>query len=267
MRHDPVPLPALARLRAVIAALRTKETGCPWDLEQTRASMAPHLLEETYEALEAIEAADDHKTREELGDVLMNVFLIARIAEEDGGFDIETVADTVADKLVRRHPHVFGDDATRDPAQVLRNWEAIKRAEAGDDGATGVLAGVPRALPALLMALRVGEKASRVGFDWPDQRGPRAKVDEELAEFDAACAAGDREAIAAELGDLLFSLANLARHLDVNPEMALRACVARFRARFTRVEEQLRDRLPGATLAEMEAAWQAAKATTPPSPT
>lgn len=260
--EDP-KLPAMLRLRQVVAALRTKDSGCPWDLQQTRSSMAPHLLEEAFEAVAAIEAGDDGKTCEELGDVLMNVFLVARIAEEEAAFTIDDVARRVAEKLVRRHPHVFGGAEAGDAAQVLRSWEAIKRAEAGDGEARSVLAGVPSALPALLMAFRVGEKAARVGFDWRDAAGPRAKVDEELAEFDAARAAGDHDAIAAELGDLLFSVANLARHLGVNPEMALRTCVERFRTRFAHVEAQLGERLPGASPAEMEAAWQAAKAVPP----
>jgi MazG family protein len=247
------------RLRTVIAALRTKDTGCPWDLQQTPHSMAPHLLEEAYEAVEAIEAGDTGKTCEELGDVLMNVFLIARMAEEEGRFDLDAVATGVADKLVRRHPHVFGDAKARDAAHVLATWEAIKRSEGDGDARRSALAGVPRALPALLKALRIGEKAARVGFDWPDRTGPRDKVREELAEFDAACAAGDRTAMADELGDVLFSLVNLARHLQLNPEMALRATIARFAARFAHVERVLGDRLASASLAELEAAWQAAK--------
>lgn len=257
-------LPAMVRLREVTAALRTKGTGCPWDLEQTKSTMAPYLLEEAYEAVEAIELGDSDKTCEELGDVLMNVFLIARIAEEATEFTIDDIAGTVADKLVRRHPHVFGDVVAKDTGHVLANWEAIKRQEGAPASGRprGVLAGVPRSLPALLKALRVGEKAARVGFDWPDSSGPRTKLDEELAEFDAACADGDRAAIEAELGDVLFSLTNLARHWGVNPEMALRGTVDRFCARFAHVEARLGARLPGASLAEMEAAWQEAKATT-----
>lgn len=256
------PLPAMARLRAVVAALRTEGTGCPWDLAQTSTSMAPHLLEEAFEAVEAIELGDAAQVREELGDVLMNVFSIARIAEEAGSFTIDDVAEGVAEKLVRRHPHVFGDAAADDAAHALRNWEAIKRTERGDTEPRGVLAGVPRGQPALLAALRVGEKAARVGFDWPDRGGARAKVDEELAELDRACAGNDRGEIEAELGDVLFSLANVARHWGVNPEMALRAATERFRQRFGHLEARLGDRLPGASLAEMEAAWQEAKETT-----
>ncbi len=253
-----------SRLRAVIAALRTKDTGCPWDLQQTAQSMAPHLLEETHEAIEAIEQGDADKTREELGDVLMNVLLIARIAEEADSFTIDDVTRTVADKLVRRHPHVFGGPTARDATEVLRTWEAIKRQETGNAGGPdgrprSVLAGVPRELPALLKALRIGEKAARVGFDWPDRSGPTAKLREELAEFDAACKSGDRAQIEAELGDVLFSLVNVARHLSINPETALRRTLDRFASRFAYVEGKLGDRLLGASLAEMEAAWQEAK--------
>ncbi len=253
---------ALARLRGVIDALRTPGTGCPWDLQQTARSMAPHLLEEAFEAVEAIEAGDTTKIREELGDVLMNVFLIARIAADAGEFDLDAVASSVADKLVRRHPHVFGGRQERDAAAVLRSWEAIKLTERGPDAPAaqrGLLAGVPRTLPALLKALRVGEKAARVGFDWPDASGPRAKVTEELAELDAACRTGDRGSIEREFGDVLFSLANLARHLGVEPETALRGTIDTFMRRFAHVEASLGSRLAGAPLAEMEAAWQDAK--------
>lgn len=255
----------LDRLRGVIDALRTPGTGCPWDLQQTARTMGPYMLEEAFEALEAIEADDPAKMREELGDVLMNVFLIARIAEDEGRFDLDAVAGAVADKLIRRHPHVFGQQVERDADAVLRNWEAIKLAEQGESASAaatskrGLLAGVPRTLPALLKALRVGEKAARVGFDWPDARGPRAKVTEELGELDAACAQGDRAAIERELGDVLFSLANLARHLGVEPETALRGTIETFMRRFAHVEASLGDRLAGAHLAEMEAAWQDAK--------
>lgn len=267
----------LARLRGVIDALRTPGTGCPWDLQQTARTMGPYLLEEAFEALEAIEAGDPATMREELGDVLMNVFLIARIAEDEGHFDLDAVAGAVADKLIRRHPHVFGQPQVfgqpvlsgqpveRDPDAVLRSWEAIKLAEQGSGasdapaGKRGLLAGVPRTLPALLKALRVGEKAARVGFDWPDAQGPRAKVTEELAELDAACAQGDRAEIERELGDVLFSLANLARHLGVEPETALRGTIETFMRRFAHVEASLGERLAGAPLADMEAAWQDAK--------
>lgn len=256
---DPCRLPQTERLHQVIAALRTEGSGCPWDLQQTETSMAPHLLEEAHEAVAAIESGDAAAVREELGDVLMNVLLIARIAEQAGRFTgLEDVARTVADKLVRRHPHVFGDVEERDADRVLANWEAIKRSEGGG-APRSVVAGVPDALPALLKALRVGEKVARTGFDWPDARGPRAKLDEELAELDDAIAGGDADAIAGELGDVLFSVCNVARHHRVNPEMALRATIDRFLARFRHVEGQLGNRLGSAGLDEMERLWQQAK--------
>lgn len=255
--HLPPPS-ELLRLRAVIDALRTPGTGCPWDLEQTESSMAPYLVEETFEAIDAIDRDDAAATCEELGDVLMNVFMIARAAEDRGRFDIEDAARGIADKLIRRHPHVFGERTATGERPPAPDWEQLKRSE-GKDGPRGVLSGVPRHLPALLKALRVGEKAARVGFDWPDRHGPRSKLDEEIGEFDAACASGDRTAIAAELGDVLFSLVNLARHHDVDPESALRGTVDRFMRRFAHVERQLDGRLPGASLDEMEAAWQQAK--------
>lgn len=234
--------------------------GCPWDREQTTESMARHLLEEAFEAAEALEDGDDEAAREELGDVLMNVAMIARIAAERGAFDLEAVARDIADKLVRRHPHVFGDARASDAEQVLQRWEEIKRTEAGEDAPRrSVLAGLPRALPALQKALRIGEKAARVGFDWPSAEGPRRKLDEEIAELDAALGGGDRNAIEDEVGDVLFAVANLARHAGVDPERALRRTIERFAERFRHVEKALGDRLGHADLDEMEALWRQAK--------
>lgn len=249
--------PQLHRLLDILARLRAPD-GCPWDREQTEASMAPHLLEEAYEAVDALQTGDARASCEELGDVLMNVLLIAQIASEAGRYDAEAVAAGIADKLVRRHPHVFGDRAVSGTDEVLANWETIKRTEAGGP-AKSVLSGVPEALPGLLRAYRVGEKAARAGFDWPDRRGPREKLDEELRELDAALAAGEAGAIEHELGDVLFSVVNLARHAKVQPEMALRRTIDRFIRRFREVERSLGDRLASATLEEMEAAWQRAK--------
>lgn len=253
--------PEFDRLLAVIRRLRAPG-GCPWDREQTEASMAPHLLEETFEAVDAIRAGDADASCEELGDVLMNVLMIAQIAAEAGRFGSEDVARTIADKLIRRHPHVFGDVQARDSEQVLRNWERIKQTErdkAESSEPAGLLDGLPADLPALLLAFRLGEKAGRVGFDWPDPSGPRAKLDEELRELDDALAQSDAKAIEAELGDLLFSVANLARHHGVNPEMALRDTAIRFRRRFAHVERTLGSRLRSAPLEEKEQAWSEAK--------
>lgn len=248
--------PQLLRLLGIIDRLRAPG-GCPWDREQTEESMTPHLLEEAYEAIDAIRSGGAEASCEELGDVLMNVLMIARIASETERFDSEAVARSISDKLVRRHPHVFGDARADDKDQVLANWERIKKAEKGPGH--GTLDGLPVDLPALLLAYRIGEKVARVGFDWPDLAGPRAKLREELAELDAAIAADDPDDIAAEIGDALFALANLARHLNVNPEMALRGTGERFKQRFAHVEQQLGDRLGTASLQEMEAHWQAAK--------
>ena len=254
--------PALLRLLDVIERLRAPG-GCPWDREQTERTMAPHLLEETYEALDAIGSGDADKEREELGDVLMNVAMIAQIAKEAGRYDLEGVAAGIADKLVRRHPHVFGTVTATDPAVVLQNWERIKlqeKAQSGSAKPTGLLSGVPNELPALLKAFRIGEKAARVGFDWPDAQGPRAKIAEELAEVDAALAQGKVDAVAGELGDLLFAIVNFARHHKVNPEMALRGTIEKVLRRFEHVERTLGARRGTAGLAEMDQAWEAAKA-------
>ena len=255
------PLPELSRLLAILAALRAPG-GCPWDREQTPQTMAPHLLEEVYECLEALETGGPDAVREELGDVLMNAFMIAQMHAEARAFDVEEVAAGIADKLVRRHPHVFGDQHADDPVQVLEHWERIKKEERGEqgEGPRSVLAGVPAAMPALLKAWRTGQKAARVGFDWPDRKGPRAKVDEELRELDEAIAEGRSERIEEELGDTLLALVNLARHLDIDPEGALRRTVERFARRFRKVEAELGPALQDAGIEELEAAWQRAKA-------
>lgn len=262
--------PELLRLLAIVARLRAPG-GCPWDREQTEVTMAPHLLEEAFEAVEAIESGDTEQTREELGDVLMNIFMVAQIADEGGRFGIEGVAREIADKLVRRHPHVFGpsegqpqvDTEGADARQVLANWETIKRQERAEqqESATpkSVLSGLPKSLPALLRAYRIGEKAANAGFDWPDRSGPRQKLEEEATELDQAVAAGDQAAVHQELGDVLFAVVNLARHLSINPEMALRATIDKFTRRFEHVEEQLGDRLRDAPLAEKEELWEEAK--------
>ncbi|MBL8729603.1 MAG: nucleoside triphosphate pyrophosphohydrolase [Planctomycetes bacterium] len=251
-------LPGWRRLLATIARLRAPE-GCPWDRAQTTATMAPHLVEEAFEAADALRRGDDEDAREELGDVLVNVAMISRIAHERGAFDVDAVAAAAAAKLVRRHPHVFGDQQVDGAEQAYRNWERAKRSEQVD-GTRGVLAGVPVALPALLRAFRIGEKAARAGFDWPDRDGPRGKVDEEVAELDAAIAVGDAAAIAGELGDVLFSLCNLARHLGINPEVALAATTDKFQRRFAAVEAEFGHELAGRSLAELDAAWNRAKA-------
>ncbi|MCB9876271.1 MAG: nucleoside triphosphate pyrophosphohydrolase [Planctomycetes bacterium] len=254
-------LPGLQRLIETVARLRAPD-GCPWDREQTAASMAPHLLEEAYEAADAIRRERVEAVQEELGDVLVNVAMISQIESEGDRFDLEQVAARAAEKLIRRHPHVFGDRKADSAELAYRSWEQQKKQEqaaAGDASPRGALAGVPLALPALLRAFRVGEKAARSGFDWPDRSGPRAKVDEELRELDEAIAGGDQDRVTAELGDVLFSLCNLARHVGANPEVALARTTDEFQRRFSCIEEEFGYELQGRPLAELDAAWNRAK--------
>ena len=266
---------AVDRLVAIMARLRGPD-GCPWDREQTLETLRPYVLEETYEVLEAIDDGDSEAHREELGDLLLQIVFQARLAEEEGRFDLGGVADAISEKLLSRHPHVFGPGARdadarpgpeasdiRDADAVLRQWAALKRKENEAKGkGKSVLEGVPRALPALARAERLTEKASRVGFDWPDASGARAKVAEEIAELDEAIASGNRAHVEDELGDVLFAVANLSRKLGVPPEEALRGTLGRFIARFQYVEGALerQGRAPGtATLAEMDRIWDEAK--------
>ena len=257
------PLPALGRLLDIVNRLRDPG-GCPWDREQTETSMAPFVLEEAYEVVDALHAGSPRKIREEIGDLLMNLFMICRIANEAGRFDLDQAATDIGDKLIRRHPHVFGEHKAESSEQVLANWERIKQDEkqAQGEADTSILSGVPAALPSLLRAFRVGEKAARVGFDWQDAAGPRGKVTEEWRELEAELERPQRDeaAVERELGDLLFAVVNLARHLKVNPEMALRRTIDRFAARFRHVERRLGGKLQGATLETMETLWQEAKA-------
>jgi MazG family protein len=255
---------AVDRLLAIMARLRGPG-GCPWDREQTLDSLRPYVLEETYEVLEAIEDGDPRAHREELGDLLLQIVFQARLAEEGGDFDFADVATAISDKLVSRHPHVFGDAEVKDSEAVLKQWAALKREEKkSKGGGRSVLEGVPREMPALARAERLTEKASRIGFDWPDASGAREKIGEELAELDDAIAAGDPRRVEDELGDVLFAVANLARKLAVPPEEALRRALGRFIARFEHVEAGL-DRLGiphgEATLEQMDALWDEAKRT------
>jgi MazG family protein len=253
---------AVERLLGIMERLRGPD-GCPWDREQTLATLRPYVLEETYEVLEAIDAGDPREHCEELGDLLLQIVFQAQLAREADQFDFADVADAISNKLVSRHPHVFGDANVRDAEGVLRQWSALKREEKkAKGGGQSVLEGVPREMPALARADRLTEKASRIGFDWPDSAGARAKVGEELAELDEAVASGDRAAVEHELGDLLFAVANLGRKLGLPPEEALRGAVGRFISRFEHVERELERRgVPhgGATLEEMDALWDDAK--------
>lgn len=254
---------AIERLLSIMERLRGPQ-GCPWDREQTLRSLRPYVLEETYEVLEAIDAGDAREHCAELGDLLLQIVFQAQLRREEGAFEFADVADAISDKLVSRHPHVFGDADAKDAEAVLKQWAALKREERKKKGAgLSVLEGVPKEMPALARADRLTEKASRIGFDWPDAAGAREKVAEELGELDEAMTQGDGDAIEHELGDLLFAVANLSRKLGVAPEEALRGTLSRFVARFTHVERELARRGVGhgeATLAEMDAIWNEAKA-------
>lgn len=235
--------------------------GCPWDAEQTHESLTRYLLEEAYEVIEAIDERSAEHLKEELGDLLLQPVFHAAIAEETGSFTIDDVIENLNDKLIRRHPHVFGDMLITDSAAQIENWEQIKKAEKGTRR-TSALSGVPAHLPALLKAQKITEKASRVGFDWEHVDQVVAKVMEELHEFEEAMAGGDNERMEAELGDLLFAIVNLGRFLSINPEEALRKTINRFQQRFRHVEESLHDqgRLMNSTpLEEMDRLWEEAK--------
>jgi tetrapyrrole methylase family protein/MazG family protein len=235
--------------------------GCPWDAEQTHESLTRYLLEETYEVIEAIDAKSSEHLKEELGDLLLQPVFHAAIAEEAGTFTIQDVIQTLCDKLVRRHPHVFGDMHIADSNAQIENWEQIKKIEKGIERASA-LSGVPPHLPALLKAQKITEKASRVGFDWEHIDQVMAKVMEELHEFEEAMIAGDNEHMEAELGDLLFAIVNLGRFLSINPEEALRKTITRFQTRFQYVEDSLHAQnrqMNDTPLMEMDQLWEAAK--------
>jgi tetrapyrrole methylase family protein / MazG family protein len=247
------------RLVAIMERLRAPG-GCPWDRAQSRQDLKPYLVEETYEVLDAIEEGSPQKLAEELGDLLLQVVFHAEIAAEEGAFTIEDVCRGINEKLVRRHPHVFGEVKADTPEQVLVNWEAIKKDEKGAEAS--VLAGVPNVLPALLKAYRLQQKAARVGFDWEERRQVEEKVQEEWSELNEAVAAGEKDHVREELGDFLFALVNLSRFLDLDPEDALQSANAKFMRRFKALEAQAarqgRD-IHGMSLAEMDELWELVK--------
>ncbi|NNU80480.1 nucleoside triphosphate pyrophosphohydrolase [Halovulum dunhuangense] len=259
-----LPRAPMARLVAIMARLRDPEGGCPWDIEQTYASIAPYTIEEAYEVADAIERSAFGELRGELGDLLLQVVYHARMAEEDGLFDFDAVAGDVAEKMIRRHPHVFGDESRDKSAeQQVQDWEKIKAAERAGAGPAGVLDGVALGLPALLRALKLQKRAARVGFDWTDRRDVLAKIVEEAHELAEVSEGTDPDRIEDEFGDLLFVMVNLGRHLGVDPEAALRRTNAKFTRRFAAIEAALEaeGRTPSdASLAEMDALWHAAKA-------
>jgi nucleoside triphosphate diphosphatase len=257
---------AIRRLLDVMVRLRDPERGCPWDREQTWASIAPHTIEEAYEVADAVARGDADAVRDELGDLLFQVVFQARIAEEQGLFGFDDVADAISDKLERRHPHVFGGEQVVDAADQARAWERHKTAErAARGGAVGALDGVALGLPALTRAAKLGKRAAGVGFDWPEPLGVLDKVREETDELAQAFAAGDSAHVREELGDLLFSVAQFARHCGIDPEAALREAGAKFERRFGAMEALATaegDPLAGRPAAELEALWLAAKQVT-----
>ena len=256
----------ISRLIEIMAALRTPSTGCPWDLEQNFRTIAPYTLEEAYEVADAIARDDLAGLKDELGDLLLQVVFHARMAEEQGAFDFADVVETLTAKLIRRHPHVFADADGKTAKAVEGLWERIKaeeKAGTGEGVQSGALSGVPLALPALTRALKLQNKAGRVGFDWNDPRAVLAKIREEADEIEAELDRGRETQQAAEVGDLLFAVVNLARHLRADPESLLRETNIKFERRFAAIERALaaRGKTPrDATLAEMDALWDAAKA-------
>ena len=249
------------QLVQVFAALRS-ENGCPWDRDQTHESIKPDLIEETYEVIEAIDAGDATKLREEIGDLLANVMLHAQIARDEGEFDISDVIKTLTEKLIRRHPHVFGDQEANNADQVVKNWEQIKQSESGYEDRKSALDGVPDHLPNLQRAQKLQRKAARVGFDWNDVSDVLPKIDEEIAELKASLRENNREDIELEIGDLLFSIVNLCRFLDVQAEEALRKASRKFVSRFKAMEKELErrgDSFKDYDLAGLDEIWNRAK--------
>jgi tetrapyrrole methylase family protein/MazG family protein/ATP diphosphatase len=274
--NAPRPVPPLelqdgatvTRLVALMRRLLGPE-GCPWDREQSFETLRKYVLEEACEVIDAIDGGDRAALQEELGDLLLQVVFQAELARKEGSFAIDDVASGIVDKLVRRHPHIFADGDAGTPDEVLQSWERIKAAEKKDRRG-GLLGGVPRSLPALVRAQTIGEKVRRVGFDWPDAAGSRGKVAEEIGELDRAIAAGDAAAVEEELGDVLFALVNLARHVEVDAEGALRRTIEKFTSRFAHVETRVREEhggwggaagdAPNLPLEVLDRYWEEAKA-------
>ncbi len=263
-RPAPTDADPLDRLIAIMARLRDPKDGCAWDLEQTFATIAPYTVEEAYEVADAIERNDLPELRDELGDLLLQVVFHSRMAEEAGAFAFDDVAQAICDKMIRRHPHVFGDAGQRDAAEQTRAWEAIKAEERATKSAkASALDGVSVGLPGLTRAIKLTGRAARVGFDWAEASDVLAKLHEEVAELEAEVAVGDKERLQDEMGDILFVIANLARKLDIDPEAAIRSTNAKFLRRFGFVEHALAEagrRPEDSDLAEMDALWDAAKA-------
>jgi tetrapyrrole methylase family protein/MazG family protein/ATP diphosphatase len=258
---------AIDELLAIMARLRDPNDGCPWDVEQTFQTIAPYTIEEAYEVADAIERNDPRQLCDELGDLLLQVVFHAQMAREAGLFEFEDAVRAISDKLRRRHPHVFGMDKIASAQEQTRAWESHKaRERSAAEGQASVLDDIPIAFPALMRAAKLGRRAASVGFDWPDWRGARDKIDEELHELDHARDSGQPpERIAAEIGDVLFAVVNLSRHFGVDPEAALKASNARFSRRFRHIEEQVRASgrsLTDLDLAALDALWNQAKKAT-----
>ena len=256
-----VPGDQIERLRAIMHRLRAPG-GCPWDAEQTHESIISNLIEEAYECVDAIRSGDDVHMREELGDLLLQVVFHSEIAEEEGRFDLYQVAAQISEKLVRRHPHVFGETSAEDSDQVLKQWDAIKRTEKGEKEVP-YLHGVGKGLPALIRANKLLKKASKVGFDWPEETGVISKIHEELGELEEAIDCKDVNEVEEELGDLFFSVVNLARYRNIDPEVLMAAANKKFESRFGAMEKELKvggKSLEEAALEEMQEAWLAVKA-------
>ncbi|WP_162653895.1 nucleoside triphosphate pyrophosphohydrolase [Lentilitoribacter sp. Alg239-R112] len=264
----------IVRLLEVMAALRDKETGCPWDIEQNFETIKPYTLEEAYEVADAIERNDPEDLCDELGDLLLQVVFHAQMAKEEGLFSFEDVVYAINKKMIRRHPHVFGDGNAKTGGEVKVRWDEIKAEEKqerserrrarglAEEDSRGLLDTVSRAMPANEEALKIQQKASKVGFDWNDPSLVLDKMEEEIAELRAEISKGNKDQVADEMGDLMFVLVNLARHLNVNPEMALRGTNTKFRKRFSYIEQSLADNnldIKSATLEQMEALWVEAK--------
>lgn len=261
---NPVPAQSdpVRRLEAIMAVLRS-ETGCPWDREQDHRSLRPYLMEESHEVLEAIDEGDMAGLREELGDLLLQIVFHSQLARERAEFTLDDVADAICDKLVRRHPHVFGNVQADSPGEVVTNWEEIKKREKAKrpqkPGVSSLFQGVPGTLPALLLSKRLQEKAATVGFDWPSDDGVLEKLHEEIQELREAHESGDREHVEEEFGDVFFLLANLARRWGIDPESAARGTCQKFLRRFTLMEERAGGSIKGMTLENLDALWDQAK--------
>jgi len=254
---------SIENLLEIMASLRDPQAGCPWDCEQDFASIAPYTIEEAYEVADAIAREDMPGLRDELGDLLFQVVFHAQMAAEAGDFDFDAVALCICDKMIRRHPHVFGNDEQRAHGAMRGSWERIKASERqARDSKNSALDGIAKSLPALKRAEKLGKRAATSGFDWPDEKGVRLKIDEELAELDEAIRGSETDNMTEELGDLLFSVVNLARHLHIDPEQALVSANRKFEHRFRQLEADVRDNggsLSDFDIESLEAKWQAAK--------